>query len=76
MKIEKDSWPIPPLFELMRRLGNVSDSEMYRTFNMGVGMVIVCSSNDAETIEQHLREQGETCYEIGNVVSGNREVLI
>ena len=73
VKINKGSWPIPPLFELLRRLGNVSESEMYRTFNMGVGMVIVCSSSDAPTIKKHL---GQTCYEIGQVVSGNREVII
>jgi len=76
VKIRKDSWSIPQLFELMRRLGNVSEREMYRTFNMGVGMVIVCSSNDAEAIASHLRSQGEAFYEIGNVVTGNREVLI
>lgn len=73
VKIDKGSWPIPALFELLRRLGNVSASEMYRTFNMGVGMVIVCSSSDAGRIKKHL---GETCYEIGEVVTGNREVLI
>jgi phosphoribosylformylglycinamidine cyclo-ligase len=76
VKIEKQSWPIPPLFELLRRLGNVSEGEMYRTFNMGVGMVIVCSRDDAETIQSHLRTRGEACYEIGSVVSGNREVSI
>ena len=76
VKIEKGSWNIPSLFDLLRRLGNVSDGEMYRTFNMGVGMVIVCSSADAETVRAHLRNQHETCYEIGIVVSGNREVLI
>jgi len=72
VKIERGSWPIPPLFELMRQLGNVSDAEMYRTFNMGVGMVIVCAPGDVETIEGHLGES----YRIGNVMSGNREVLI
>ncbi|HXC72284.1 MAG TPA: phosphoribosylformylglycinamidine cyclo-ligase [Pyrinomonadaceae bacterium] len=76
VKIRKDSWPIPPLFELMRELGNVSESEMYRTFNMGVGMVIVCSTDDAEAIASHLRTHCEAVYEIGNVVAGNREVLI
>ena len=76
VQVEKGSWPIPPLFELMRRLGNVSENEMYRTFNMGIGMVIVCSSSDAGTIESHLSSHGETCYTIGKVVSGNREVLI
>ncbi|HJU91973.1 MAG TPA: phosphoribosylformylglycinamidine cyclo-ligase [Pyrinomonadaceae bacterium] len=74
--VKKESWNIPPLFDLLRRLGNVSDKEMYRTFNIGVGMVIVCSSDDVETIKAHLRNQRETCYEIGDVVSGNREVLI
>jgi phosphoribosylformylglycinamidine cyclo-ligase len=73
VKINKGSWPIPSLFELLRRLGSVSEREMYRTFNMGVGMVIVCSSSDAPTIKKHL---GQTCYEIGQVVSGNREVII
>jgi phosphoribosylformylglycinamidine cyclo-ligase len=76
VRIKKDSWPIPPLFELLRRLGNVSDGEMYRTFNMGVGMVIVCAPENAETIESHLRERGEACYTIGDVVTGNREVII
>ena len=76
VRIKKDSWPIPPLFELLRRLGNVSDGEMYRTFNMGVGMVIVCAPENAETIERHLRERGEACYTIGEVVTGNREVII
>ena len=76
VKVEKESWNIPPLFDLLRQLGNVPEKEMYRTFNMGVGMVIVCSESDAEIIETHLRNQRETCYAIGSVVSGNREVLI
>jgi phosphoribosylformylglycinamidine cyclo-ligase len=76
VKIQRGSWPIPALFELLRQLGNVADSEMYRTFNMGVGMVIVCAESDAEGVKQHLREQGETCYTIGTVVTGNREVWL
>jgi phosphoribosylformylglycinamidine cyclo-ligase len=76
VEIKRDSWPIPPLFELLRRLGNVSDSEMYRTFNLGVGMVIVCSADQAAGVEKHLRDLGNSCYAIGQVVTGNREVLI
>ena len=76
VKIERGSWTVPPLFELLRRLGNVSDSEMYRTFNMGIGMVIVCSPDNAGMIENHLRGHGETCYRVGNVIGGNRELLI
>lgn len=76
VEIKRHSWPIPPLFELLRRLGNVSDSEMYRTFNLGVGMVIVCSADQAAGVEKHLRDLGNSCYAIGQVVTGNREVLI
>lgn len=76
VQIKRDSWPTPPLFELLRRLGNVSDSEMYRTFNAGLGMVIVCSESEAAGIETHLRDRGNPCYRIGHVVAGNREVLI
>src|SRR5215204_4981311 len=75
VKIERGSWPVLPLFELLRRLGNVSDSEMNRTFNMGVGMVIVCSETDASAIRSHLQERGENVYTIGNVVTGDREVF-
>ena len=76
VKIEKGSWAIPPLFQLLRRLGNVSEREMYRTFNMGIGMVILCSQSDAGAVASHLLDSGETFYEIGKVISGNREVLI
>lgn len=76
VKIKKDSWPISRLFELLRSLGNVSDGEMYRTFNMGIGMVIVCSTSDADAISTHLNDQGEKFYAIGEVMTGDREVLI
>src|ERR1043165_9599597 len=57
VQIYKGAWPIPPLFELLQRLGNVSEREMYRTFNMGLGMVIVCAPADAETIKTHFRDE-------------------
>ena len=76
VKIEKGSWPVLPIFDLFRRLGNVSEFEMYRTFNMGVGMVIVCSRSDLDPIKSHFKERGDKYYQIGEVVAGNREVLI
>ncbi|HEY3580526.1 MAG TPA: phosphoribosylformylglycinamidine cyclo-ligase [Pyrinomonadaceae bacterium] len=76
VKIEKGSWPVLPIFELFRQIGNVSEFEMYRTFNMGVGMVIVCSRGDVDPIKSHLKDRGDECYQIGKVVGGNREVLI
>jgi len=76
VKIEKGSWPVLPVFELFRGLGNVSEFEMNRTFNMGVGMVIVCSPRDVDLIKSHLKDRGDECYEIGEVVDGDREVLL
>ena len=76
VQIDKGSWPVLPIFTLMQQIGNVSESEMYRTFNMGVGMVIVCSPVDADAIASHLLEGGENCYRIGTVVEGQREVSV
>jgi phosphoribosylformylglycinamidine cyclo-ligase len=75
-RIRKGSWPVLPIYELMRALGNVSDAEMYRTFNMGVGMVIVCSQASVEATKSRLEASGERCYQIGDVVAGDREVRI
>jgi phosphoribosylformylglycinamidine cyclo-ligase len=76
VQINNGSWPVLPIFELMKKIGNVSDAEMYRTFNMGVGMVIVCSSDQKDVITSHFKSINEACFEVGRVTSGNREVLI
>jgi phosphoribosylformylglycinamidine cyclo-ligase len=76
VKIEKGSWPVLPVFDLMQKLGNVAEAEMYRTFNMGVGMVIVCARADVDAIKAHMQQRGEQCYEIGQVVRGHHEVAI
>ncbi|HKC62475.1 MAG TPA: phosphoribosylformylglycinamidine cyclo-ligase [Pyrinomonadaceae bacterium] len=76
VRIARDTWPVLPIFKLMQETGHVSDAEMFRTFNMGVGMVIITASQDAEAVKSHLQERGEAIYGIGRVVEGNREVLI
>jgi len=75
VQIEKGSWPILPVFELMQRLGSVTEREMYRTFNMGVGMVIVCTPSDKDEIKAHV-ERNQACYEIGRVIQGQRDVAL
>ena len=75
VQIEKGRWPILPVFELMQRLGNVTEREMYRTFNMGVGMVIVCTPSDKDEIKAQV-ERNQACYEIGRVVQGERDVAL
>jgi len=76
VQIEKGSWPILPVFALMQRLGNVTEREMYRTFNMGVGMVIVCAPPDKHEIKSHVERNQAACYEIGRVVRGERDVAM
>jgi len=76
VKIKKGSWPVLPLFDLLRELGNVSDSEMYRTFNMGVGMVIVAARENVAAITNHLDDLKNPWFEIGEVVAGDRTVSI
>ena len=74
VEIKKGSWPILPVFELMQRLGNVNEREMNRTFNMGVGMVIVCSEENVGLIQKHLETTGAASYLIGHVTRGDRNV--
>src|SRR6266536_2308003 len=76
VEIAKGSWPVLPVFTMMQKIGNVSEAEMYRTFNMGIGMVIVCAHEDSSRIQDHLEQQGEKCYGIGEVVQGEREVRL
>ena len=76
VEIDKGSWPVLPIFTLMQRIGNVSEAEMYRTFNMGVGMVIVCAPQNAESIKSHLEQRSDSICQIGRVSEGNREVSI
>ena len=72
VEINRGTWVEPPIFEVMRKLGNVTDAEMFRTFNMGIGMIVICAAADKEFLQENLGEY----FEIGRVVTGNREVKI
>ena len=76
VEIKRGSWPVLPVFDSMQRLGNIEDAEMFRTFNMGVGMVIICAEANAAAIASQLESIGEACHEIGRVVRGSSEVMI
>ena len=70
------AWTIPPVFRLLQEWGNVDWMEMYRTFNMGIGMVLIVSSDEADRIKAQLNAQNETVYHIGHVTEGTHEVVI
>lgn len=75
VEIDLSKWAIPPLFQIMQRIGNIEHREMLRTFNCGIGMVIICAPEKVETIKTHVTGHGESCFELGRVVEGKREVL-
>ncbi|MBA2621039.1 MAG: phosphoribosylformylglycinamidine cyclo-ligase [Acidobacteria bacterium] len=72
VEIRRGTWRELPIFALMQKLGSVRDEEMFRAFNMGVGMIVICAEADKEFIQDNLGE----CFEIGRVVEGNKEVSI
>ncbi len=76
VEINAETWQVPAIFKLLQQWGNVDWHEMYRTFNMGIGMVLIASVDEAEKIEAFLAARGETVYEIGRVVKGNHDVTI
>jgi len=75
VKIQKRSWPKPPVFDVMQHIGNVDKNEMYRTFNMGIGMVFIVDPSNIDTVKNALNNLTEV-YEIGTVVKGKKEVSI
>lgn len=72
--IEYGSWPILPIFELMQSKGGITNRDMFTTFNMGIGLVLVVAAEDAEKAVGLLKEQGEEAYIIGKVTSGESVV--
>lgn len=67
-KIDYSSWKMPDIFTYLQKLGNVTDEEMHRTFNCGIGMVLVIDKNDISEIKNLLKEAGEDAIEIGILI--------
>lgn len=74
--IEEGSWPVPPIFSLIESIGNIEKKEMYRTFNMGIGYVIITDQANAMKICDYMSEIKEEVYLIGMVVSGDKKVIV
>jgi phosphoribosylformylglycinamidine cyclo-ligase len=75
VEIRKGSWPAIPVFNVMKSIGNVDEEEMYRTFNMGIGMVFIVDPNDKDSVKDVLKILTNV-YEIGSVVSGEKHVIL
>ncbi|RHM63534.1 MULTISPECIES: phosphoribosylformylglycinamidine cyclo-ligase [Coprobacillaceae] len=72
--IKKNSYPIPPIFDLIAKEGNIESHMMYNTFNMGLGMVIALDKNDVDTALKAIEAAGDQCYVVGSIVSGDKGV--
>ena len=73
-KIQKESWPRPPIFSLLQEEGRVKEEEMFSTFNMGLGLIMVCSEKEQEEIREYFSSQEEDLYQLGRIVSGKKGV--
>ena len=79
VSIRRGTWEIPPIFSFLQNHGNIADSEMYRVFNMGIGMVLIFSREEAESALTCLRQSGEDAEvigEIGEVISGESVTFV
>jgi len=76
-KIKKGSWPVLPVFEILQRLGNIPENEMYRTFNMGIGMILIVKQEDVDKIKEVIINYPDyKLYEIGRIVETTNRVQI
>lgn len=75
-RIEKDSYPVPPVFGLLAEKGSIDEQVMYNTYNMGIGMIAAVDPADADRTVEALKEAGETPYVVGTIVSGEKGVTL
>jgi phosphoribosylformylglycinamidine cyclo-ligase len=74
--IDRASWPVPPVFNLIQRIGGVVQTEMDATFNMGLGMIFVVAKQDADRVVGALKRIGERGFLIGEIRNGSRGATI
>jgi phosphoribosylformylglycinamidine cyclo-ligase len=74
--IEKGSYPIPPIFGLLAKTGDIEEQMMYNTYNMGLGMIVAVDPADVEKAMAAIREAGETPYVVGRIEAGEKGVTL
>lgn len=76
VEIDASSWQRPPVFSLIQKDGNIAEQEMYRTFNMGIGMVLIVPESESEKMLVELESMNCESYIMGQVIKGNKETII
>ena len=74
--IEKDSYPIPPIFTLMAKKGDIAEQMMYNTYNMGIGMIVAVDPADVDKTMEAMRAAGDTPYVVGKITEGEKGVTL
>ena len=74
--VEKDSYPIPPIFKMMQEVGQIEDHMMYNTFNMGIGMILAVNKDDVESTMKAIEAAGEKPYIVGHIEAGEKGVTL
>jgi len=69
-RVHRGAWPVPPIFQVLRKMGKVNEEELYRVFNMGIGLALVVSANHVEKLTARAAELGDRGYRIGEIVAG------
>ena len=72
-RVEKDSWPVPPIFEILRGIGSIDEKDMYGTFNMGIGMALVVENGSENEIAHYFNVEKKHPYKlhiIGELAEG------
>lgn len=74
--LNSDSWQLPEVFQWLQKNGNVETNEMYRTFNCGIGMVLIADADDADGIVSALNQDGESAWHLGFIEAGDKEQVV
>ena len=74
--VQKDSYTVPPIFDLMAKKGNIDEQMMYNTFNMGIGMVLAVDPEDVEKTMDAIRAAGDAPYVVGKIEEGEKGVTL
>ena len=76
-EITKGTWPMVPVFPYMQKIGNISEADMYRTFNMGIGLMLIVPRSEKEKIESILGKHPKfKIFKIGKIINGNKKVIL
>ena len=76
VRVDPSSWEVPVIFQLLQKWGNVRTAEMYRTFNMGLGLVMIVSKDESDALAKALTQAGQTFHLIGQLEEGPRQAVV